>query len=99
MRAGVLDHSLISEDELEVIRFSVNGKNYTLDLSHDNAAKFHELLQPFVDVARVAPETDYRRINPREIRDWARAQGIPIAHRGTIPYEIIDAFNDAQLGS
>ena len=30
-----LDHTLIPEDQLEVVRFSVNGQNYLIDLSTD----------------------------------------------------------------
>lgn len=41
-----LDHTLIPEDQLEVIRFSVNGQNYLIDLSTDNARRFHNLLAP-----------------------------------------------------
>ena len=42
-----LDHSLIPEDQLEVVRFSVNGQNYLIDLSTDNARHFHNLLAPY----------------------------------------------------
>lgn len=90
-----LDHTLITEDELEVVRFSVDGKNYLIDLSRDNARKFHNLLEPFVQAARQAPENDYRHVNPAEIREWARLQGIPVAHRGKIPHDVIDAYNEA----
>ena len=41
-----LDHTLITEDQLEVVRFSVNGQNYLIDLSTDNARHFHNLLAP-----------------------------------------------------
>lgn len=50
-----LDHTLIPEDQLEVVRFSVNGQNYLIDLSTDNARHFHNLLAPYVDAARIAP--------------------------------------------
>ena len=50
-----LDHTLIPEDQLEVVRFSVNGQNYLIDLSTDNARHFHKLLAPYVDAARIAP--------------------------------------------
>jgi hypothetical protein len=90
-----LDHTLIAEDELEVVRFSIDGKNYLIDLSRENARKFHDLLEPYVQAARQAPEKDYRRVDPAEIREWARLQGIPVAHRGKIPHNIIDAYNEA----
>ena len=69
-----LDHTLISEDQLEVVRFSVNGQNYLIDLSTDNARHFHNL-PPYVDAARIAPAFDAQRANPSQIREWARAEG------------------------
>ncbi|HJG43221.1 histone-like nucleoid-structuring protein Lsr2 [Corynebacterium phoceense] len=90
-----LDHTPLSENELEVIRFSVDGTTYVLDLSPANAAKFRAALEPFVSAARIVPEPNARRVNPSVIRDWARNQGIPVAHRGKIPHEIIEAYNEA----
>ncbi|APT93446.1 histone [Corynebacterium phocae] len=90
-----LDHQLIDEDKLEIIRFSIDDTDYLLDLSRENAQRLRDTLRPYVEAARIAPEVDYRRVNPREIREWARSQGIPIAHRGKIPHEVIDAYHAA----
>lgn len=89
-----LDHTLISEDQLEVVRFSVNGQNYLIDLSTDNARHFHNL-PPYVDAARIAPAFDAQRANPSQIREWARAEGLPAAHRGKIRQDVIEAYNAA----
>ena len=70
-----LDHTLFPEDQLEVVRFSVNGQNYLIDLSTDNARHFHNLLAPYVDAARIAPALDAQRASPSHIREWARTQG------------------------
>jgi len=90
-----LDHSLIPEDQLEVVRFSVNGQNYLIDLSLDNARRFHDVLAPYVDAARIALDIDAQRANPSQIREWARTQGLPVAHRGKIPQDVIEAYNAA----
>ncbi len=90
-----LDNTLLEQDNLEVVRFSFGGKNYLLDLSRDNAAKFREMMQPYVDAARIAPETDRSRINQRDVREWARTQGIPVAKRGKIAAEVIEAYTEA----
>ena len=84
-----LDHTLIPEDQLEVVRFSVNGQNYLIDLSTDNARHFHNLLAPYVDAARIAAALDAQRASPSQIRQWARTQGLPVAHRGKIPQDVI----------
>ena len=65
-----LDHTLIPEDQLEVVRFSVNSQNYLIDLSTDNARHFHNLLAPYVDAARIAPALDAQRASPSHIREW-----------------------------
>ena len=90
-----LDHTLIPEDQLEVVRFSVNGQNYLIDLSTDNARHFHNLLAPYVDAARIAPALDAQRANPSQIREWARTPGLPVAHRGKSPQDVIEAYNAA----
>ena len=73
----------------------VNGQNYLIDLSTDNARHFHNLLAPYVDAARIAPALDAQRANPSQIREWARTQGLPVAHRGKIPQDVIEAYNAA----
>ncbi len=94
-----LDNTPISEDQVHVIRFSVDGNDYLLDLSEKNAREFRDVLAPFIKVARPAPNGNGRgggaRVHPREIRRWAQNQGLAIAHRGKIPHEIIAAYNEA----
>lgn len=95
-----LDNTQLSEDEVEIIRFGVGNKNYILDVSKENAEKFHEALAPFIEAARRAPETSKKnnnanRVNPREVRDWAQQRGIEVARRGKIPSEIIQQYKDA----
>ncbi|WP_430516391.1 Lsr2 family DNA-binding protein [Corynebacterium tuberculostearicum] len=29
------------------------------------------------------------------MREWARTQGLPVAHRGKIPQDVIEAYNAA----
>jgi len=48
-----------------------------------------------VDAARVAPDINAQRANPSQIRAWARTQGLPVAHRGKIPQDVIEAYNAA----
>ncbi|WIM67561.1 Lsr2 family protein [Corynebacterium breve] len=90
-----LDNTPIEAEELHVIRFSMDGNDYVLDLSKENAQEFHETLAPFIKAARQAPSDVARRVNPREVRKWAQSQGMAIAHRGKIPFAIIDAYNEA----
>lgn len=94
-----LDNTPITEEQVHVVRFSVDGNDYILDLSEKNAREFREILEPFVQAARPAPSAHGRsggaRVHPREIRRWAQSQGKAVANRGKIPHEIIAAYNEA----
>lgn len=90
-----LDQTPLSEDELHVVRFSLNGTDYVLDLSEKNATKFLELLEPYLKVARTAPVDQLANVNPADIRRWAQANGHPIANRGKIPFSIIEQYRAA----
>lgn len=90
-----LDNTPLSKDEVHVVHFSVDGTDYVLDLSKENAQEFRDVMAPFVSAARLVPQETTRRVDPSEIRKWAQSQGIAIAHRGKIPFAIIDAYHAA----
>lgn len=92
----------------ETVTFGLDGVEYTIDLSSDNAAKLRQKLSQFVDHARRAGGRKQRRpdaaskttTGDREknqaIRDWARSQGHQVSERGRIPQDLIVAFKEAQ---
>lgn len=90
-----LDKTPLTEEQLRVIRFSLEGVNYTLDLSEENAEKFQALLQPYVEVASKAPRERGAKANPADIRAWAAKHGHQVAHRGKIPTKVIEAYHAA----
>ncbi len=100
-----LDNTPLDENTMKVIRFSVNGNHYTLDLSPEHAEEFHKVLEPYIEKAtpvRVGSNGSNRRRSgaargskAREIRKWAQEQGKNVAGRGKIPSEIIEAYNAA----
>lgn len=92
------------------IPFSVNGKDYIIDLSEANAAAFNEALAPYIEHARRAPAN--KRSNARksrsssaaarakrektaQIRAWATANGHTIAKRGQLSQDIVAAYEAA----
>lgn len=100
-----LDGTPLNEDDVKVVRFGYQGRNYYLDLSADNAAKFDEVLRPYVEKAHAddsAPAARTRRgTNPnstkqrernRIIRKWAKDRGMDVADRGALPKTIIDEY-------
>ena len=63
--------------------FSLEGRNYQIDLSDENAAKLRDALAPFIDVARKAGRRSSRRPG-RTQRQTAVAEK-PLAPRARTP--------------
>jgi Lsr2 len=91
--------------------FSLDGRDYQIDLSDENAAKLRDALGPYVSAARKAGGRGRGRAarptggaekagrSSREetsaIRQWARENGHQVSERGRIPKSVIDAFQAA----
>lgn len=93
-----LDNAPLEERDVRVIRFSVNGTDYVLDVSEKNANVFYDLLAPYVEAARKVPSIRGRKTgvlaayDPKDVREWAAKNGYSIARRGKISQEVIDAY-------
>src|SRR5690625_832743 len=94
----------------ETVLFSLDGVNYEIDLTAENAAKLRDAMAPWVGHARRAGgrRTSGRRSSARstgrsgggsgdaaKIRQWARDNGYTVSDRGRIPAEVVDAYNSA----
>ena len=103
-----LDGTELTESDATEIHFSVNGTAYMLEVSEDNARKFHEALEPFISSAtkendRGRRRSSYRnnvsseatKARNRAIRKWANENGYHVASRGQIKKEIIEAYDRA----
>ena len=89
-----------------VVRFSVDGKNYEIDLSTANAEKFRASLAKYVSAARKtgavkgaghgarAKATDAGP-STAEVREWAKSQGIQVPDRGRLSKELVVQFQEA----
>jgi hypothetical protein len=87
----------------ETVSFSLDAKDYVIDLSDPNAAKLRDVLDPFVAAARrsgggrksashsTMRETSQRR-KSTEMRDWLRANGYAVKDRGRVPEELVRAY-------
>jgi hypothetical protein len=92
--------------------FALDGKQYQIDLSDENAAKLRDALEPFVNAARKAGGRSGGRGRQRQvaedrpartsreetaaIRRWARENGHEVSERGRIPKSALDAYREAQ---
>jgi hypothetical protein len=86
----------------ETITFGLDGTNYEIDLSAENADNLRAALAQYVGVARKAAgssrSTRARRTSSRvdsdtaRIREWARSEGIPVSDRGRIKADIRERY-------
>src|ERR1700753_4353894 len=92
------------------VEFSLDGLNYTIDLSEANAGKLRKALDPFINagtrLGRSTPgrtprrragagRTASSRDENRQIREWATANGHQISERGRIPQSVTQAYRAA----
>jgi hypothetical protein len=88
--------------------FSLEGRQYQIDLSDENAAKLRDVLEPYIGAARkagrgrtarqtVVAEKPARsnRDQTAAIREWARENGHQVSDRGRIPKSVIEAYQAA----
>jgi hypothetical protein len=94
----------------ETVRFGVDGTEYEIDLTTENAEKLRSTLSEYVDKARKAragrkqsgqqsasaSTTKSKREDTQAIRQWAQDNGHNPSSRGRITQSIIDAYNEAQ---
>jgi hypothetical protein len=87
----------------ETVSFGLDGTQYQIDLSEDNATKLREVLAPYIGHGRRAGGGRRRaagsgasagRSGPSaaEIREWARANGWDVPDRGRVSAEVREAY-------
>jgi hypothetical protein len=98
------------EEAQETVRFGVDGTEYEIDLTTENAEKLRSSLSEYVDKGRKAKAgrrgqtgqnspsastTNSKREETQKIRQWAQDNGHNPSSRGRITQSIIDAYNEA----
>lgn len=87
-------------------RFGLDGVEYEIDLSSENARALSDALAPYIAAGRrVASGRAASGSRPRSkgadaqrlaaIRAWAQSNGYSVGDRGRIKAEIVDAYNAA----
>jgi Lsr2 len=88
------------------VRFGLDGTDYEIDLNAAHAQALRDALARYISFARRArsnpgrPARTTRKapaaaVNPTEIREWAKAQGIEVKDRGRVPAELVVKFQAA----
>jgi len=105
----MLIDDLDESEGAETITYTVNGQDYEIDLSEENAQRFYDVLGPYIEKSRrverqsaPASRRDGRRRSSRsgrddipQIRAWAEANGHEVSARGRVKREVIDAYDQA----
>ncbi|MDT8913177.1 Lsr2 family protein [Amycolatopsis sp. PS_44_ISF1] len=90
----------------QTVPFGIDGIQYEIDLSDDNATTLREEFARYIAASRrtggrklrsitgATTTTSADRERSREIRAWALANGWDVSERGRIPANVIAAFDE-----
>ncbi len=88
----------------ETIVFALDGINYSIDLSADNAKKLRDAFAPYIAAGERDRNSAARRSGSRrkatgtsatDIRAWAASQGMQVSARGRVSAEVREAYERA----
>ncbi len=97
-------------DTVRTREFGIDGKTFEIDLDEDNSNELDDLLAVYIEHARrtggrakrgtVTKVTGgYDRETTKQIREWARKEGMEVSDRGRLPSNIAQAWEQAHQGS
>ena len=108
----ILIDDIDSSEAQETVTFSLDGKDYEIDLTTAHATELRDSLAKFVDASRKigrngqtagakrsgrkAPVAADATPNPAEVREWAKSQGIEVSDRGRVANELVVKFQAAK---
>jgi hypothetical protein len=87
----------------QTIYFSLDNRDYVIDLNDKNAAAFRAQFEQYIEAGRkhdsAASARPRRAVrgaaaepDPSAVREWARANGHEVSERGRVSLKIIDAY-------
>ena len=92
----------------ETVTFALDGVEYEIDLSAENAARLRDTFAEYVGHARRTGGRKQRTgVTPKQapngngkpdtqaVREWARSQGETVAERGRVPQALVIRFQEA----
>ena len=87
----------------ETIKFGLDGVDYEIDLTTENAKKFRDLMDPWIQAGRRVggrrvAGTDTRKVSDAsKIRTWAREQNMQVSEKGRISAKVRSAYYRTHL--
>ena len=91
----LLTDDLDGTEAEETVRFSLDGKQYEIDLSARNAQAMREALHPYKTAARRAATQRTAAPAQADVRRWAKAKGMNVSSHGRVSDELISQYKDA----
>ena len=101
----VLVDDLDGTEATETVTFGLDGTTYEIDLNDANAAALREALSGYVGHARKTTGGSRRTrrsgssssssSNTKQVREWAKAQGMEVSERGRISADVQQAYDAA----
>jgi Lsr2 len=94
------DSREIPDGEQMTRAFSLDGRDYEIDLCERHSQKFDEVLSRFAEKARKVTNrvgkpkrrTTAHRQRSADIRTWAKQSGMDVSDRGRIPANVIAKY-------
>ena len=102
----VLVDDLDGTEATETVSFGLDGTTYEIDLNDANAASLREALSGYVGHARKVTGGGRRTrrssggsssssSNTKDVREWAKGQGMEVSERGRISADVQQAYDAA----
>ena len=97
----LLEDDIDGGEATETVSFGLDGTSYEIDLHEKNAQTLRDALAMYVGHARKASSGGRGRrssassnggTSAREMREWARANGIAVTERGRVSAEVREAY-------
>ena len=98
----VLEDDFDGGEASETVTFSLDGVEYEIDLSSDNASRLRDAVAPWVAHARKKGGRR-KRVSSKpasssatsDIRAWALANGMDVSSRGRVSAQVREAYERA----
>ncbi|WP_437770486.1 histone-like nucleoid-structuring protein Lsr2 [Arthrobacter sp. KNU40] len=98
----LLEDDLDGSKASETVSFALDGAEYVIDLNEEHASELRSALAKYMAAGRRAggrarsPRKVAAGSDTKAIREWARANNIPINSRGRIQAEVMARYEAAQ---
>ncbi len=97
------DQKEIPPGQHRVRRFSLDGRDYEIDLCAKHSGKFDEMIGRYAQHARKSSQRQARakrrtaahRQHSAGVRAWAKEAGISVSDRGRIPADVVARYEAA----